>query len=230
MEGLPTPLILGSGSFTRKLILGEMNIPFHVVRRPIDEDSIGNRETDAPRDLVLSLAMAKASHLVSELEKGNVRDDELPKRSPKNGWIVLTGDQVVTHENVILEKPVDIQEAKLFVSRYATSPPSTVGSVVLTHVPSGIQVSGVDSATIVFKPSVAHVNVEGKDLVDLLLEDNAPITSCAGGLMVEHPLVKQHVERIDGTEDSVMGLSKDLVWKLLDEMRVKLSQANVLLV
>ena len=48
--------------------------------------------------------------------------------------------------------------------------------------------------------------------------------------MVEHALVKQHIERIDGTEDSVMGLSKDLVWKLLDEMRVKLSEANVFVI
>ena len=79
---------------------------------------------------------------------------------PDNGWIVLTGDQVVTHDGAILEKPLDIHQAKSFVSRYATSPPSTVGSVVLTHFPSGIQVSGVDSATIVFRPSVADYDVE----------------------------------------------------------------------
>jgi septum formation protein len=45
--------------------------------------------------------------------------------------------------------------------------------------------------------------------------------------MVEHPLVREHVERIDGTEDSVMGLSKDLVLQLLQEMRVKLKEANL---
>lgn len=38
---------------------------------------------------------------------------------------------------------------------------------------------------------------------------------CAGGLMVEHPLVVPHVTRIDGTQDSVMGLSKLLVMQLL---------------
>jgi septum formation protein len=45
--------------------------------------------------------------------------------------------------------------------------------------------------------------------------------------MVEHPLVREHVERIDGTEDSVMGLSKDLVLQLLQEMRVKLKEAKL---
>jgi len=231
MDGLPQPLILGSGSFTRKLILNEMGIPFHLVVRPIDERNIGDREKDNPRDLVLTLAKAKCNHLVHEITSGNISEKELPSHmttNNDNGWIVLTGDQVVTHDGSILEKPLDIQEAKTFVKKYANSPPSTVGSVVMTHIPSGIQVSGVDSATIHFKPSVAET-VDGIDLVDRLLQENAPILSCAGGLMVEHPLVKQHLERIEGTEDSVMGLCKDLVLELLDEMREKLMEANVML-
>lgn len=75
---------------------------------------------------------------------------------------------------------------------YASEPCSTVGSVVLTHLPSGLQVSGVDTATIHFKPTI-----DG-DLVDRLLQEDAPILSCAGGLMVEHPLVREHIDRIDG--------------------------------
>lgn len=227
MDGLPQPLILGSGSYTRKLILTEMGIPFHLIVRPIDERNIGNRHEDDPRDLVLTLAKAKANHLVQELTNGNVPKDELPQQENDNGYIVLTGDQVVTHDGKILEKPLDIQEAKSFVSRYADSPPSTVGSVVLTHVPSGIQVSGVDSATIVFRPTVADSNEDGLDLVDTLLQEDAPVLSCAGGLMVEHPLVHEHVERIDGTQDSVMGLSKDLVLELLEEMREKLREETI---
>ena len=90
---------------------------------------------------------------------------------------------------------------------------------MLTHIPSGIQVSGVDSAQINFLPSVAD-----GDLVGKLLEDEAPVLSCAGGLMVEHPLVQAHISGIDGTEDSVMGLSKDLVLRLLDKMKEKLKE------
>ena len=225
MERLPQPLILGSGSFTRKLLLKEMGIDFQLLVRPIDERNVGDREKDTPEDLVLLLAKAKCNHLVNEILNGNVSREELPQTS--NGWIVLTGDQVVTHNGYILEKPSDIQEAKSFVSRYADSPPKTVGAVVVTHVPSGIQVSGVDSATIVFRPTVAD-KVEGADLVDRLIQDDSPVLSCAGGLMVEHPLVKEHVERIDGTEDSVMGLSKDLVMQLLEEMREKLKEAKTL--
>ena len=251
-----------------------MNIPYQVVVRPIDERTLGDRTMNAnPEELVLLLANAKMDKLLGEIEGGGcdgelrealeVSSDSGSELDDKNGmesnsvsvndkekeWIILTGDQVVTCQNRILEKPTSISEAKQFVSLYATHPPSTVGSVVLTHFPSGIRVEGVSVATIYFKESVAHstttrittdetTNNERRDeggptddddsramdLVDRLLEQDAPILSCAGGLMIEHPLVQEHVERIDGTEDSVMGLSKDLVVRLLGELKVRLDE------
>jgi septum formation protein len=220
--GLPQPLLLGSASFTRKLILKEMNVNFVKVVRPIDEKSLGDRCQDAPKDLVLKLAKAKMDHLVQEIQAGNCQDD-LPTSNNNNNneeWIVLTGDQVVvTCQGHILEKPESIDEAKAFVDSYGQSPPATVGSCVLTHLPSGIQVSGVDTATIHFRPTVATA-----DLIDNLLKDNAPVLSCAGGLMIEHPLVREHIERIDGTEDSVMGLSKALVLRLFQELSEQLKE------
>ena len=220
-RGLPSPLLLGSASFTRKLILSEMDIPYHKCVRPIDEKALGDRSKDNPHDLVLTLACAKMDHLVSEIQNGNCEDD-MPSSNHNKGddWVVLTGDQVVTWEGNILEKPESIEEAKRFVQGYGKSPCSTVGSCVLTHLPTGITVKGVDTATIHFKPTI-----DG-DLVDKMLAENAPILSCAGGLMIEHPLVREHIDRIEGTEDSVMGLSKDLVKRLLDEMKDKLDGHN----
>ena len=213
--GLPTPIILGSASFTRKLILKEMGVNYDIVVRPIDEKGIGDREKDEPSDLVLRLAKAKCAHLFNEIQNGNT-DVDLSRE-----WVVLTGDQVVTHNGKILEKPENEEEAKDFVARYGKMPPSTVGSCVLTHIPSGIQVSGVDTATIHFKETVATSN-----LIERLIADGEPVMSCAGGLMVEHPYVKEHLERIDGTEDSVMGLSKDLVLRLLGELSEKIKTQN----
>jgi septum formation protein len=226
LENLPKPLILGSGSFTRKLILKEMGVDFLVIKRPIDERGIGDRQNDTPQDLVLALAKAKMSHLVQELEAGNCHTELQNGCDNDTGpRIILTGDQVVIHAGKILEKPGSIEEAKAFCAGYASSPPSTVGSCVIRHIPSGIQVSGVDTATIYFRPSIASVD-GGKDLIDRLLEDDAPVLDCAGGLMIEHPLVQQHLEKIDGTEDSVMGLSKALVERLLEELRGKLKEAH----
>ena len=172
---LPTPLILGSGSFTRKLILKEMNIPYQILVRPIDEENIGDRNGE-PSELVLTLAKAKASHLIdgilnhaNDAERADV-DLRLPER--EEGYVVLTADQVVTHDDVILEKPNTVEEARRFVEGYALSPPSTVGSCVLTHIPSLIQVAGVDTATVYFSETVASSR-----LVERLLEENAPILS-----------------------------------------------------
>jgi septum formation protein len=158
-------------------------------------------------------------HLVQEIQAGRCQDD-LPSSfssSTTSDMIVLTGDQVVTCNGKILEKPESIEEARSFVQQYGHTPPSTVGSCVLTHLPSGIQVSGVDTATIYFQPDTPGT------LVDQLVAQNEPVLSCAGGLMVEHPNVQAYVQRIDGTQDSVMGLSKDLVLRLLDELQHKLS-------
>ena len=41
------------------------------------------------------------------------------------------------------------------------------------------------------------------------------VLQCAGGLMVEHKLIQPYITNIDGTMDSVMGLSKTLVLELL---------------
>lgn len=196
-----------------------MGIDFQVIKRPIDEKSLGDRTTFNPEELVLTIAKAKMDHLINEIVTGRC-DDELPRRESSDsttGWLVLTGDQVVTCGGSILEKPESVQEAKDFVNRYALTPPSTVGSCVITHIPSGIQVAGVDTATIYFQQTM-----NADDLIDRLLESDEPVLSCAGGLMVEHPFVRENLERIDGTEDSVMGLSKSLVLNLLEELSRKL--------
>lgn len=220
--GLPEPLLLGSASFTRKLILKEMEVPFSKFVRPIDEKALGDRSENAPpRELVLLLANAKMDRLVEELKENNPED--LPENKTENnkGWVVLTGDQVVTCGGKILEKPESVEEAKKFVEGYAKSPPSTVGSVVLYHHPSGIRVEGVDTATIYFNSETLGGGGSSL-LIDSLIEQKEPVMSCAGGLMIEHPLTKHHVDKIDGTEDSVMGLSKDLVLQLLEELAQKI--------
>lgn len=201
-----------------------MNIPFHILVRSIDEKAIGDRTTDAPHDLVLAVARAKMDRLIHALTN-NECNDELSTTNETGEYVILTGDQVITCNNTILEKPQDIKQAKEFVQMYANYAPSTVGSVILTHYPTGVTVEGTDRATIYFKKSVGQIDsITHLDLVDRMLQEGAPILSCAGGLMIEHPLVREHVENIEGSEDSVMGLSKALVERLLGELRAKLEE------
>jgi hypothetical protein len=53
--GLPQPLILGSSSFTRKLILKEMGIQFQVHVHPVDEKVLGDRTSMTPGMFTLLL-------------------------------------------------------------------------------------------------------------------------------------------------------------------------------
>ena len=219
LQNLPHPLILGSASYTRKLILKQMGVDFHVLTRPIDEQQVGYRDTDTPEQLVHSIAHAKMRHLIKEISSGKC-DSELPNGNNNGEWIVLTADQVVTCKGLILEKPKDVIEAKEFVTQYGKSPCSTVGCVVLSHLPSQTTVSGIHLATIRFLPSLTAE--KASDMIDDLMKANEPILSCAGGLMVEHPLTQLYIDHIDGNIDSVMGLCPDTVRRLLKALHIAL--------
>lgn len=194
------PLILGSKSATRQGIAQEMGFTFRVETADIDERAIGDRSGNNVEDLVLLLGKAKAEALLPRL------GDE------PAGTVLLTGDQVVTHGGNVLEKPLDLDEARRFIKRYTPGNPcSTVGSVVLTDLDSGRRVSGTDTCTI-------HFEEIPDDIIDVLLEEGL-VLHCAGGLMIEHPLVQPFITKIEGDEDSVMGLSSRLTKRLLKRLR-----------
>lgn len=196
----PKTILLGSGSSSRKQLLSEMGYSFNVVKADIDERAIGDRTSDARvEELVLLLANAKADTIISRL----------PMES--KGPILLTADQVVTCNGKILEKPLNIEEFRGFVSEYSIFPCRTVGSVVLTDTATGRRVQGVDTATIYLRPLP-------QETVEALISEGG-IFYCAGGLMIENPLVEPHIDRVEGTLDSVMGLSKELVQRLMQELR-----------
>ncbi|KAL4446279.1 hypothetical protein ABPG77_003086 [Micractinium sp. CCAP 211/92] len=168
---------------------------YEVAKADIDEKAI--RHEDA-RHLVLRLAHAKAAAIADKLTAA--------EGTPLSG-LLITCDQVVLHEGHILEKPEDEAHARQFIAGYARGPASTVGSVVLTDLATGRSWEGVDIAEIHFSPIP-------QESVDKLIAEGE-VFWCAGGLMVEHPLVTPHVTRMVGALDSVMGLDKQLLLRLL---------------
>ncbi|XP_024989759.1 maf-like protein DDB_G0281937 isoform X4 [Cynara cardunculus var. scolymus] len=54
------------------------------------------------------------------------------------------------------------------------------------------------------------------EVIDRLVDDGVTL-NVAGGLMLEHPLTAPFVDTVIGTPDGVMGLSKSLTEKLLEE-------------
>ena len=198
--------VLGSGSFTRKNILTNSGYSYFIIKADIDESAIGDRNNASSASrLVVQLANAKA-------------DAILPNIPPQyRNEILLTADQVVVHNNKILEKPIDRLEAERFIKAYGSSSCSTVGSIVLTDICSGKRVSGVDTATIYFDDIPTTV-------INTLL-DEGTVLNCAGGLMVEHPLILPYRKILHGTEESLMGLSVDLLRRLVNDFQLELSDS-----
>ncbi len=56
-----------------------------------------------------------------------------------------------------------------------------------------------------------------EDVIQKLIEEGS-IYQCAGGLMIEHPLVAPLVKSLRGTVDSVQGLPKALLLDLVSKV------------
>ena len=207
-------LLLGSGSFSRKLILQEQGIDFQVVKAGIDEKAIGDRSSAVhAQELVQLLAHAKADAILHTLPLDHFQDPHA---------VLLTADQVVVsgssrlslENHIILEKPETIPVAKNYIGLYNGKCCSTIGSIALTHLATKKRVIGVDSAVIHFKRIPEEV------IESIMKESGDLVVQCAGGLMVEHPLLEPYLDHIDGTVDSVMGLSIPLLEKLFEDLNI----------
>ena len=197
-------LVLGSGSASRKFLLTEAGYTFLIRKADIDEKAIGERSIpgfENAKELVMNLGVAKADAILKKYH-----DDMEIQNS-----ILITCDQVVLCNNKILEKPVDVMEARSFISQYRHNYCQTVGSIVLTDITSRKRVASVDTSKIYF-------NDIPESVVDRLLAEGE-VLQCAGGLMVEHALVQPHVSRIEGSMDSLMGLSIPLLQSLIESLK-----------
>ena len=197
LKTLTVPLVLGSGSATRATILRELGLNFQVQKPDIDEKAI---RFEDPAELVLALGFAKAAAMLEGDRGVALRNSNA---------FLITGDQVVVCNGCILEKPESEAEARNFIASYGSHAPSTVGSCVISDAVSGRQWHTVDTATVKFAPIPTAT-------VDELVAEGE-IFYCAGGLMVEHRLVQPHILSMDGSMDSIMGLCKESVVRLLGE-------------
>jgi septum formation protein len=205
-----SPILLGTGSASRRMIMTNAGYEFDVVKADLDERNIGDRSDgniDKTKSLVSLLATAKADAIMDLLHT----DESL--KSKYVGRPLLTADQVVVCNNMILEKPLNAEEARTFMKMYGDHPCMTIGSVVLTDTVTKQRVEAVDTATIYFDPISDNV-------IEQLIEEGI-VYNCAGGLMIENPLVLPFIKRVEGSEESVMGLSSTLLDSLFTKLYAK---------
>ena len=188
-------IILGSKSKGRKQILEEMGMDFEIMVSDIDEKAI--RFDDAEK-LVLALARAKAEALKPKIFQPA---------------ILITSDQVVVCNKKIIEKPDNEKQAREFLQGYSNFPARTVTSVVVINLKTGKQAETVDTAEVYFTP------FSEDEITDLINEGE--IFHLAGGFTVDGQKWEKHIQKIQGTRDSVMGLPKTITEKLIKKVHGK---------
>lgn len=204
-----------------------MGYEFTVMSADIDEKGI---RMENPEELVMALAEAKASAVVSKLrtidnlakddkqtlviasDTGEAITPELAigdHRKNAEPTLLITCDQVVIYEGTIREKPSNKEEARQFIKDYSGAHAATVSSVLVTNLSTGFKKGDWDKVEIYFHDIPDHI-------IDKLIEEGT-VLYVAGGLIIEHPLVLPYIKNVVGTTDSVMGLPKALTEKLIRE-------------
>lgn len=184
-------IILGSASKGRKEVLARMGYEFTVMAADIDERAI---RFDDPKELTLALAHAKADALLSRIHEPT---------------LLITSDQVVAWNGHIREKPENEMQAREYLRGYSLHPAETVTAVVITNTAVRKRREGVDVVRVSFFPIPEEV-------IHRFIKEGDPF-SRAGGFSIKNPILKEYVERVDGAEDSVIGLPKELTERLMEE-------------
>jgi septum formation protein len=179
------PLLLASGSTTRRDMLVAAGIPVEVVKPAIDERAVEKplQEEGAPAEAIAAaLACAKAL-AVSSLHPGRV---------------VLGADQTLTCDGVSFHKPQDLAAASLQVATLAGR----------THALHSAFVLALDGAPIVEGAQTARLTMRRLDpdfiAAYLAATGEAALTS-VGAYQVEG-LGAQLFETIEGDHFTILGL------------------------
>jgi septum formation protein len=190
------PITLGSSSSNRRKIIKYLGWNISYDKPDIDEKQI---RCDNPYDLPLKIAIAKANKLYTNLT---------------NETLLITCDQIVLCNELVLEKPENIKEAYSFFKSYSNNQIKIINGIVITHFPSAYQISNVDVSTIYFN-EISEENI--KKIIT-----NKDIFSSAGGIIIEDNLVYSLIKHIEGSISSIMGLNYELVINMINEMKARL--------
>ena len=188
-----TKIILGSKSVGRRAVLDEAGYEYEAMVADVDEKMI---RFDDPEKLVLALAHVKADALIGQIDEP---------------VLLITADQVVVQNSVVLEKPESAEEARKFLRGYRDDPMETYSSIVVTNTQTGKRAEGIDVARVYF----GHITDEA---IEEAITDGR-VMHCAGAMRCEDAPLKQFVTKFEGTEDSTSGLPLALLEKLMNEVR-----------
>lgn len=181
-------IILASGSPRRQQFFKELDIPFTVQLRPVDEvypPHLKGKEISE----YLSVLKAEA---FSDLKEND---------------ILITGDTIVIHNERYLGKPKDAADAFQMLQSLSGRAHEVISSVCFTSAERQIVVS--DTAKVYFKElSEAEIR--------FYIENYKPYDK-AGAYGIQEWIGAIGVTKLEGSYNTVMGLPTHLVYKTLME-------------
>lgn len=191
-------ILLGSQSSFRRALMAkiadELGATFETTSADIDEKAIRDPN---PKQLVIKLAIAKADAICAQ---GNLDAD-----------LLITGDQVVSWNGTIVEKPLDEADARAMLRGYRHSTIEIIPSVAVRNLHTGQTVSGIEVAKVTF-------NDIPESVIDELIEKHEAL-KCAGALRASLPIMQTCIHTSDNLNvDVVRSLPIALTLRLIAQV------------
>jgi len=181
-------IILASGSPRRQQFFNELDIPFTLQLKPLEEKYPSHLKGKEISEYLSQLKASVFNHL-------------------KPDDILITGDTIVIHNEVCLGKPVDKKEAFEMLQTLSNSSHEVISSVCFTSAERQIVVS--DTTKVYFKELT-------KDEIHYYIDNYNPFDK-AGAYGIQEWIGAIGVTKIEGSYNTVMGLPTHLVYKTLME-------------
>lgn len=187
-------IILGSGSPRRKELLSQIGVPFEV--RVSEKEEIYTQTI--PKEIVKELALMKAENVASEL--------------PAKNTIVIGADTVVVHQDQILGKPKDEQDAFRMIQ-------SLQGDVHQVYTGVAILDFDGDGEKTVISHAVetrVSVNPMSEEEIWKYVQSKEPMDK-AGAYGIQGKF-SAFIEKIEGDYFNVVGLPVSYVYQMLKQL------------
>ncbi|KAH8741461.1 Maf protein like [Cryptosporidium ryanae] len=199
-------IILGSSSEIRKKTLSRANI--HVsetISSDFDERSI--LEND-PLVLVKKLSDSKLESVIGKLN--------FKKRVDK--VIVISADSVAYKDGEIRNKPKDYEEKRRFLKSYSNSYVDCITGISVYNFFTDAWLSDVSTSRV-------HYKEIPEEIIDYISTNSKIIGHSCGGFAIDCPFLEKYVDKIEGCNDSILGIS-GLKTRMLIDMSIKQKKIN----
>lgn len=176
-----SPLILASGSETRRAMLERVGLDFTVIVSQVDEDKLKHELKDLTV-YQLGLELAKRKALVVSQEYQNT--------------FVIAADQICVHKEYVFDKPGDFDRAFVQLEILSGEEHEQICSAVIAH--QGKIIWEFQESACLKMRKLSDIEIKH------YLEIEQPFNACGSFMFEKHG--KHLFEKIRGDQDVILGL------------------------